>query len=253
MFTKRCLKVAILSFALFGCGESPEAETDSADIIGGTLSTRENVVAVTAIFNKETTAFCTGTVIAPTIVLTAAHCVVPPRKGAEVEVLVSFGNVLDDDGLGFNVTYTTRTFIHPMYETHSENGDGYDMAVIELPEPIRVKPAKLNTRPLPKDLATVIQHGFGRDKDGATGTKRLIVADVNEISEREFGAGWSGNQVCKGDSGGPSFASFGGQNDVLVGVHSWGPGSLFGACRRSGFDARVDTSIDFLRRFVPEL
>src|SRR5215470_4678966 len=83
----------ISSAYVAGCGDprsASEAQTEAA-IIGGTTDTGDP--SVVALFahqpGAQNGALCTASVIAPTVLLTAAHCVDPAEvgQGAVFEVL----------------------------------------------------------------------------------------------------------------------------------------------------------------------
>ncbi len=99
-------------------------------IVGGTPSTDDAVVAFVQrpVCSDEFTVACTGTLIAPQVVLTAAHCVVG-KSALEVHVGAPVGT-----GTFIRVT---EAITHPMFDdaTHA-----YDIAIVRLAEPAGVTP-----------------------------------------------------------------------------------------------------------------
>ncbi len=79
---------------------------------------------------------CTGTLVAPTLVLTAAHCVPNPAGGDHAGQGRTFVAGLD---VGSNVTYRNSDNMerHPAYEVAQGNSRyRYDIALVTLDEPI---------------------------------------------------------------------------------------------------------------------
>lgn len=75
---------------------------------------------------------CTGTLIAPHLVLTAAHCVSPENEGATRHFIAGW-----DRGTFVTHRRSDEVLVHPQYE--ARNGSArflYDMALIWLNEPI---------------------------------------------------------------------------------------------------------------------
>jgi secreted trypsin-like serine protease len=184
--------------------------------------------------------FCAGTVISPTAVLTAAHCVLDdegvslPADG--VEVLAG----TEDLAAGGDRIPVARVIAHPGYR---HTGDGPDAALLVLARPTAA-PAAAYARPgqdpdveRPGWIA-----GWGEQAEGsglvssrmreapvtifpAAGCTSFLGADYLPGAALCAGRPGGGVDTCSGDSGGPLRDAAG----TLVGVTSWGAG-----CGRPG-------------------
>lgn len=249
-----------LAMSLAACGADLEVDSSAHEIIGGTASAVGDYPTTVAINNGG---ICTGTLIAPDLVLTAAHCIFPALIGAssQDEVTANTIVVLDTDNLfggGGIQRRATATIPHTSYNT---NGIGdNDIGLIRLAQPITDRaPTPINRSR--EDAAigiTVTQVGYGVTTVGSNAAGRLFaLLNKKSLNCSTYGASdanlmcfsqTDGSGKCQGDSGGPSFATFDGVERV-VGVTSFGDQD----CTRFGADTRVDAELDFLFSVAPEL
>lgn len=267
--------VSIIFFVLMelsACGPQYKAEYESSsqNIINGQLVAQGEHMETVIVDNQKEYMLCSGTLIAPRVVLTAAHCVVD-TSGEELDpqnYIIDFGNVWDTND---NVE-VIEVRVHPEY-VRIVSGDhssskANDLALLRLADaaPANVQPVPA----LPKSLMITSDDvgvslefvGFGVDEIGDRGVKRKIHKEIAKVCTSSSGCLWNVsywaapnsiciiNQpggVCSGDSGGPAFITL--ENQVYVaGVTSYGGDS---ECKTFGCSTKVDHFEDFIQEFLP--
>ncbi len=254
-------------------------------IVGGTVVTNPadhaSVVAIRSYFvawDASGTAgwyysTCTGTVLSPTKVLTAAHCTLDLPFGTtyviagRTDVRESIGG-----GTGGQVSRVASTWTHQQYNFAAqyeafENGTTVpaplnDVSVLTLKDPLNAAYTPVTLAPQSAESAAEIADGtnstivgFGvaePDSSDEAGILRVAQVPVQQDSDcsSTYGSQFNadammcagdpagGKDTCHGDSGGPIFV-----DGVQVGVTSWG----YDPCASSyGVYARVGQYTDLI-------
>ncbi|MBK8261304.1 MAG: trypsin-like serine protease [Nannocystis sp.] len=213
-------------------------------IIGGERTELTEWTSVVAILGirpgfQANANLCTGVLVDPTTVLTAAHCFDDAEDFSEI--IVVFGDSI------YATTAGRRTAgldyaQHPDYCLPEEcTTDAFDFAYltlegeaagVELIPPL-VDQAEWDELMRPGVQVTLV--GFGATRDTSSegdaplkmseyGLKRATTASFQRLTGDglEFVAGSEGKDTCGGDSGGPVFAQLAGGGWRLVGITSRG-------------------------------
>ena len=214
-----------------------------------------NVGALIGTFDGQQYPYCSGTLISPTVFLTAAHCGEDGQR-----VFVTFDPTPDSKSRLYSGTFEA----HPRYPGPASNP--YDIAVVVFDEPVAgIEPASLPTlnqfHRLPKDQRfTSVGYGSQEVTNGPGG-HQFEYRDIREYSVGTLNAvnpSWlrisqnpatGDGGTCYGDSGGPNFLGAGStETDTVASITI--TGDVF--CKSTNVTYRLDTpsARNFLNDFV---
>jgi len=186
--------------------------------------------------------FCTGTLVAPRVVVTAGHCI------GRRELRVVFGGSLADGEL----RDVADQRAHPGFELIGLVDD-IGVLLLAEPAPSEIAPVAMRRDALPESVVgePLVVVGFGKtsaEPAAESGRKRVGTAMVTAVDAGSLALGAQPSQTCMGDSGGPALLARDGV-DQLVGVTSSGDAR----CEQYGRDTRVDVhAAGFVLPYIAE-
>ena len=268
MIRSRTSKLALLLGAATATAVALIPAATASAITGGTTDTVHTNVGLIRFTTAEGRFRCSGTLISPTVVLTAGHC----TEGPATDVYVSFDTALQPDPLAPNISAAERRARASHYITGTAHPDPgwtgqlsyskqHDQGVVVLDSPATRKwpitPAPLpprnyletNQGQLKNETFTLVGYGvdIGDKKEQVTvGARSSTTSTLKGVQSEVVAFQINGNNSkdgggsCFGDSGGPAF----------LGPYALGDASFVNSfqCNGTGTYQRADT--DYSRAFL---
>jgi hypothetical protein len=251
---------------------SSSSSTASPMIIGGQTTTLSTAPWMAQLWYYDPAAgegfFCGGTVVSPTKILTAAHCVAGYDWYDNGAVVTGTNQLVADDGsTDGDVTAVDFQWSSPGY---SDSAYGNDVAVLTLDTPVTARPLRVAMGDDTADYTagtTGTVYGWGRTssttQDLSPTLKKASLPIVGDSACSGFfgpdydpssgmfcagtpatGSDTGTTSPCNGDSGGPLVV-----NNTIVGVVSWGATD----CVAEGAYAVFSKVSTFAGQIVPQV
>jgi trypsin len=200
---------------------------------------------------------CGASLVAPNVLLTAAHCESVFAAGRVVKIGKHDLTDNSENSESFTVVEQVK---HPSYGGGSID---YDYMMVKLSGSSSFDPVVLddgdNTVELATDFSTATVMGWGTTSSGGFSSNVLLSVDVdvygkaeciskypaNSITDRMFCAAAPNKDSCQGDSGGPIIDK---TTEKQIGIVSWGYGCA--DPNHPGVYAKVRDQIDFINQWI---
>lgn len=234
--------VLLGAISAWGCG-SPQ-ESSETKIYGGSKVEKDGWPSTVAVTGFLLGMRCSGTAVAPNLVITAAHCL-DGYSAAGTNVYTGEGAWL---GLAKGQYKASKINRSPKY---SQSDEGWnDIGYIKLAKPLDLpRSAFVKILVDEKEREELLQVGnisrivgYGNRESGGFGQKYEADAKITGLNSNEIAIGGDGIDSCQGDSGGPAYGQLASGEWRVYGVVSRG-----GACGTGGIWGLMHANICWIQ------
>ncbi|MEU4897034.1 serine protease [Streptomyces sp. NPDC044780] len=207
------------------------AQAAPQPIVGGSTTTTTAYPYVMQITDASQNQFCGGTLVSPTKVVTAAHCMV----GETTSSVRVVGGRTYLNGTNGTVSRVSKIWINPSY-SDATNGDDVAVLTLSTSMPYTTLPYVSSSETGVYAAGTTARIlGWGTTRSGGSSSNQLRTATVPTVSDSSCSSSYGSDYIasdmvcagytqggvdtCQGDSGGPLII-----NGKLAGITSWGNG-----------------------------
>ena len=248
-------RIALLA-ALLGAALSALSASSAYGIVGGTDQLSDSFAAPIAYIEldgRDGSFNCTGTLISPTVVMTAGHCVYDTTDSGNLIGIIAPDKIRVRVGarLLADPTQGTNAGVVAVLPQGAYRWDGrhrfHDIALLALDRAMTQTPARLPEQ-TPDPSKPLLIAGYGQTSTGDTTRNRPLRAGIItasdpstcKLSDEKFDIKWlfcgaastdttlavPGATACHGDSGGPAFGFENTLDNLTVeGIISYGTNS----------------------------
>lgn len=255
--------ISLLAVACYGSAEEAELGATAAELTGGARDTGSpNVVLLLSWDSANavgTLGTCTAEVVAPDVLLTAAHCLASRRQNYAAYLGhdgKNLGTPIDPSksNVRAQLQMAKSVHAHPQYVTTQGY---YDVGIVILQNKLSGIPLMPITRTVPSAsaMSNVTIIGYGKTFDGDTSfavTKyRAEGLKAKLDATHTLTVGDNVRHACVGDSGGPVLGDIDGV-PTIIGVDSYSDETGDASrCRMPSHYQRVDVYLSFIDQYVP--